>query len=282
MTKSNKELIPVFYGDFPVKLLPDITLNPHTLGFPLHWHERIEFHRIKEGYLEIFCNDKQIVAKKDDIVIISPTLSHSGTSGAEGVIYDVIMFDLAELAGNNKAIVDFLKPLYEGKIFFDTITENPLILEELDKIIKLTSNRKDCHYMEIIGHLTNLIGLLYKFCNPQKNSKIKSEDRFESILNYIDNHISEDISTASLSNIFGYDQSYFCRKFKLLTGMSVMKYIQITRLENAKKLLLKSKYSIKLIANTCGYTNNAYFTSRFKEMYGITPTQMRKSNLSSI
>ena len=93
--------------------------------------------------------------------------------------------------------------------------------------------------MEIIGHLTNLIGLLYKFCNPQKSSKTKLEDRFESILNYIDNHISEDISTATLSNIFGYDQSYFCRKFKLLTGMSVMKYLQITRLENAKKLLLK-------------------------------------------
>lgn len=135
--------------------------------------------------------------------------------------------------------------------------------------------------MEIIGHLTNFIGLLYKFCNPQKSSKTKSEDRFENILNYIDSHISEDISTATLSSIFGYDQSYFCRKFKLLTGMSVMKYIQITRLENAKKMLLKSKYSIKQIAITCGYSNNAYFTSRFKEMYGITPIQMRKTNLSS-
>jgi len=281
MPNSNKELTPVFYGDFPVKLLPNITLKPNTSGFPLHWHERIEFHRIKKGSLELFCNDKQIIAKKNDVVIISPTLLHSGSSGKDGVIYDVIMFDLTELAGNNKAMVDFLKPLYEGKIIFDTVTKNPKISEQLDKIIDLTNNRKNCHYMEIIGHLTNFIGLLYKFCNPQKSSKTKSEDRFENILNYIDNHISEDISTATLSSIFGYDQSYFCRKFKLLTGMSVMKYIQITRLENAKKMLLKSKYSIKQIAITCGYSNNAYFTSRFKEMYGITPIQMRKTNLSS-
>lgn len=276
MSNSKKELIPVFYGDFPVKLLPNTTFKVEETGFPLHWHERIELHRIKKGSLELFCDDKQFVAKKDDVIIISPTLLHSGKAGKDGVVYDVIMFDLTELIGNNKAVVDFLKPLCEGKIFFDIITNNSLILEQIDKIIEISNNRKNYHYMEVIGNLTNLIGLLYKFCKPQKNPKSQTEDSFESIFNYIDNHFSEDISTATLSRIFGYEESYFCRKFKQRTSVSVMKYVQIIRLENAKKLITKTTRSIKQIASDCGYTSNAYFSSRFKETYGITPMNMRK------
>ena len=45
---------------------------------------------------------------------------------------------------------------------------------------------------------------------------------------------------------------------------------------DAKKLITKTTRSIKQIASDCGYTSNAYFSSRFKEMYGITPMNMRK------
>ena len=280
MPNSKKELTPIFYGNFPVKLLPKITHKSDSGGFPLHWHESIELHRIREGSLELFCGDEQLLLKKDNVAIISPTLLHSGRASKEGVIYDVVMFDLSELGGSNNA-VDFLKPLYEGKIVFDCIADNPEILAATDEIIALSNNRKNCHYMEITGKLYSLIGLFYKYCNPHSNQNRQTEEGFDGVIDYINNHFSEDISTITLSNMFGYDTAYFCRKFKSLTGMSAMKYIQILRLEKAKKLLLESTDSIKHIASLCGYSDNAYFAERFREMYGETPTKLRQSKRNS-
>jgi AraC-like DNA-binding protein len=56
-----------------------------------------------------------------------------------------------------------------------------------------------------------------------------------------------------------------------------MKYIQVLRLEEAKKLISKSNSSIKDIALSCGFSDVAYFTNCFKRLYQITPTQMREN-----
>ena len=56
-----------------------------------------------------------------------------------------------------------------------------------------------------------------------------------------------------------------------------MKYIQVLRMEEAKKYILKSELSIKDIALTCGFSDTAYFTNCFKKLYQMTPSQMRES-----
>jgi len=131
----------------------------------------------------------------------------------------------------------------------------------------------------VLGYVYNLMGLLYEHCVTIENTTTNIEEKFGKVINYINKHFAEDISSSFLSSKFGYEEAYFCRKFKKNTGITVMKYIQVLRLEESKKLITKSDFSIKDIALTCGFSDVAYFTNCFKKLYQMTPTQMREQKI---
>lgn len=54
-------------------------------------------------------------------------------------------------------------------------------------------------------------------------------------------------------------------------------YLRTYRLQVAKKLLLETESSVTEIASKIGYENPNKFTSAFKETYGSSPTEFRKS-----
>ena len=104
---------------------------------------------------------------------------------------------------------------------------------------------------------------------------LPTQKHFDRTIDYINEHYTENISAASLSRRFGYDESYFCRKFKKQTGLTVMKYIQILRIEKARRLLAETGLPVQDIAQQCGFSDTAYFTNRFKSICHMTPTQIR-------
>ena len=55
-------------------------------------------------------------------------------------------------------------------------------------------------------------------------------------------------------------------------------YVQQLRLEYAAKLLVEQpELSIVQIAADCGYSSSAYFTDRFRQQFGVTPSEFRKA-----
>ncbi|MBR3764900.1 MAG: helix-turn-helix transcriptional regulator, partial [Clostridia bacterium] len=62
-------------------------------------------------------------------------------------------------------------------------------------------------------------------------------EAFVDIVAYIDNHYTENLTSEGISKMFGYNNTYFCKKFKSVTGMTVMNYVKHLRLSKAKKLL---------------------------------------------
>ena len=68
------------------------------------------------------------------------------------------------------------------------------------------------------------------------------------------------------------------RKINAVTGENISKYILQVRMLRAKQLLDSNKdYTIAEVAYKCGYEENSNFTRAFKMLYGITPTQYRKT-----
>jgi len=274
---NKHEIKPIIYGNFPIKILPDYSFRPNELAFPLHWHDRFELLLIKQGSLDFYCSNEHIVFNEGDVAIISPKTLHSGFAGENGVVYDVVMFNIDNFFNETTASEEFLKPLHDGNIIFDNKTTNTQVISQLKSIINAYLNRSDYQPLIVLGYVYNLIGLLYTYCSTSSKSTTLIEEKFEKVINYINKHFAEDISSSYLSKKFGYEEAYFCRKFKKNTGINVMKYIQVMRMEEAKKYILKSELSIKDIALTCGFSDTAYFTNCFKKLYQMTPSQMRES-----
>lgn len=74
------------------------------------------------------------------------------------------------------------------------------------------------------------------------------------------------------------NRSYFCRQFHEITGRTAIAYVNEYRLAKARALLLTTSASITEIASATGYADSSYFTRRFKELYGISPSAMRRES----
>ena len=105
---NKHEIKPIVYGNFPVKILHDFEIRPNELAFPLHWHDRFELLLIKQGSLDYYCSTEHVIFKEGDVAIISPKSLHSAFAGADGVVYDVIMFNLDHFINGTIASKNFL------------------------------------------------------------------------------------------------------------------------------------------------------------------------------
>lgn len=274
---NNREILPIFYSDFPVRIIPDYGFKANAMAIRLHWHERFEMLLIKEGELELYCANEHITLEPGSVAIISPKLLHSGFAGKNGVLYDVLTFDVDHFLNNTSASDYYIKPICDSGIVFERKTRNPEIVKQLAAIVEAYKNREKQNQLIILGYIYNLIGLLYTYCRVIQKPTTLAEKKFDNIVNYVNENFSSDISSSSLSEKFGYDEAYFCRKFKNKTGLTVMKYIQVLRLEKANDLLSKSTLSIRDIAISCGFSDMAYFANCYRKFYNSSPSEMRKN-----
>lgn len=77
---------------------------------------------------------------------------------------------------------------------------------------------------------------------------------------------------------YSYIQTY--RKIQGATGCSPSIYIRQIRLNRACQLLVKTDLTINQIAFLVGFKTQSYFSAKFSEYKGISPTQYRKQQSS--
>lgn len=107
----------------------------------------------------------------------------------------------------------------------------------------------------------------------------KEEDvgEIRSIRDYIENHMSEDITVKTLADTMHMSVTHFSRVFKQKSGFSPYEYVVNVRLNKAKELLLKSDMSITEIAYETGFNSEANFVYCFTKNEGISPGKFRKT-----
>jgi YesN/AraC family two-component response regulator len=93
---------------------------------------------------------------------------------------------------------------------------------------------------------------------------------------YIRSHFSEKISLEAISMEVGMNPTYFSKLFNEEMGCSLSEYINQIRIENAKGLLLRTRYTLVEIAGCVGYEDQGYFSRKFKQFAGVTPGSYRK------
>ena len=273
---NKKELRPFYLGEYGLKVIYRFTFQRDVVAFAMHWHDHAELLRIWEGSLILTCANHRLVLKPGDVGIISSQMLHTGSAGPEGVIYDVIQIDFGLLLNETNISATYLQPLAYGSCLFEPLIQNQEILDRLDAIVDARKNPESQQPLQLLGWLYDLAGLLYKHCVIHDVLNLPVQKQLGPVIDYINEHYTENISSAMLSHKFGHEEAYFCRKFKKHTGLTIMKYIQILRMEKARKLLVETDLPVQDVATACGFTDTAYFNNCFKKLYRITPSKMRQ------
>lgn len=121
--------------------------------------------------------------------------------------------------------------------------------------------------------------LLTEYSQIISSSKTQEENPLiTKVCNYLDQHLQEDISLEQMANIINVSPFYLSKLFKEEKGITFINFISDKRLEKARDLLEHSDLSIKEITSEIGYNDQNYFSRIFKNKYGLSPKEYRKSN----
>lgn len=275
MLDAYKELTPVVYGEHAIKYLY-VEREAGRMCFQMHWHDRVELLYVTSGNLQVHLDDRQAEVLAGQVAVIGPRMLHCGFAGEAGVKFHTIMFDLEKFYNQTVASEKYLAGFFRNEVCFQPVAENKYVIEQVRQLVDILTAEEESNPLTAVGLVYSIIGSLYRFCTESIKPIQKISENFRNILEYINEHFAEDISTQNLSLRFGYNETYFCRRFKSVTGITLMRYIQILRMELAQKLLKNTEKSIAEIALECGFTDISYFSNCFKKQVGLSPKEFRR------
>lgn len=144
-----------------------------------------------------------------------------------------------------------------------------------DLYIQKTENSKD---PESVWEL--LKNVFCTFADRVKAQKTQQHSKTIAICqNYIFKNIYNQISVKQLAKVANVNSDYLSILFKKEVGISLSEYIQCERIEEAKKLLTFTTYSLSDICASLNFSDQSYFTKIFKKFTNETPGKYRKSHV---
>lgn len=103
-----------------------------------------------------------------------------------------------------------------------------------------------------------------------------SQQNLQKTIEYINEHLNENLFLSDIANELEMSQYYFCRLFKQSTGVTPHKYLMQQRVERAKQLLKQPELTVTEVAIRCGFSHQSHLAKYFRLHTGVTPTQFRQ------
>lgn len=91
-----------------------------------------------------------------------------------------------------------------------------------------------------------------------------------------DHHYELEFSLQSSQERYQVSKYRLCREFAAHFGEPPLRYLNMKRIENAKKMLLTSERSVQTISSMVGFDNVNHFINLFKKYVGTTPASFRQ------
>ena len=117
-----------------------------------------------------------------------------------------------------------------------------------------------------VSAVWQLVDIFYEI-----SPETETETYVSKALGIIKHQYMYDISVNSITDSLGLDRSYFSHLFKKEMGISPGQYLMEYRLKKALALLMRGKYSVKVVAASVGYKDVFSFSRSFKKYYGVPP-----------
>lgn len=159
----------------------------------------------------------------------------------------------------------------------DSLAEK--ISVSLNKINDLFTNKENyCEILataEILTMFSNIAKHTHNTVAAPKRAA-KPDAALVKSIEYINSHLSEELTLEKISEVCGLSPNYFSNLFRSQTGVKLWDYIGEQRINLATKYLLENPSEpIISIALRCGFNNCPNFNRTFKKITGQTPKKYK-------
>lgn len=251
----------------------------------MHTHPSFELYYSISGGRQFFIDNKYYPVQPGDAFVINQHESHCLTHVDQGlherIVLSIDPSFVARLSTNSTDLAYCFGDRSDG--FSHRL---PLTTDQQRQLIylvhKITS--ADGYGADAIENaaFTELLVMLNGVFRSREQFSIAGEryrynESVTAIIDYINRHIHEKPTLASIAEQFHISSTHLCRVFKAETGTTIHKYLQMRRISIAKQLLAKG-CSVATTCEQSGFNNYANFIRTFTKTVGIPPRQFGKSS----
>jgi len=264
------------YNQIPIRFF-DHKFEGEDIFTGLHWHRSVEINLVTKGRINFQVDGKNRRVEEGEWIIVNSGEIHANnwverTDTYEAVAILISKSFLEAWAGKDKYYVNPQKNEKD-----DEITKSLLQIKEI------CNEKSDTYKLELMEQMFSLLRCLEKY-SVSVDRKDKSEQPTENvkkIINYIDEHYSEELSLGMVAEKMNYSIAHLSRLFKEHVGYNFSEYIQGVRIANAVKMLRDDEeLPLMRCALESGFPNVKSFIVAFKRQYGCTPSEWKKKNIN--
>lgn len=122
-----------------------------------------------------------------------------------------------------------------------------------------------------------MINILTIFATKAREKKrSKNQLVIDRVLTVVANRYNQDLTLSDVAEQVHLTPNYVGALFKSVVGESFVDYLTRYRMERAKELLGDIDKKIYEVSSAVGYNNISYFCTKFKNIYGLSPTEYRE------
>ena len=122
-------------------------------------------------------------------------------------------------------------------------------------------------------------GAISKATKTEDSRTLAHSSIFELIVDYMNEHICDNITLAQLCSNFYMGKTQLCALFSEHCGEGPIEYYSKLKIARAKKLLLEGA-SVSKISDTLGYSSIHCFSRAFKKAVGVSPIEYKRKILA--
>lgn len=233
------------------------------------------FYLIQKGRFSIWVDFAEVIIDGPALFYILPRQVKFMTSESylEGwtLTVDPVLID--------KGLFD----IFEKEIFYPTpINASLEITGNLGSLIKILHSvrQSNLHVLNLQRHLANSCLGLFASAYSQNNARRQYPDnrQFQITQQFFERlrkGWQKEKSPAYYAETMNISLNYLNGCIKAITNNSISYWIQLEVIQQAKRMLYHSSFSVKEIAHELGFEDTAYFTRLFTKVTGKSPRQFR-------
>ena len=237
----------------------------------LHWHENIEICYMLRGSADFTVGNETYSFTPGDIVIVPSRELHLFEDHGDNYV-NICLIPVRDLTYWIHDL-PFLPPF----ISHQQIAEIDGLKEQIEDIF--TSMMEEKLSNKPYSAQILLTRTLHLWCLLARNFKTntyaitKHRNLIQPILDQISHDCSKPYSLKMLAAQLNYTPEYLSTIFHECVGMGFKEYLDNSRINQAKNMILAHSFSISEIAVKCGFENIRTFNNRFKKIVNMTPSE---------
>jgi two-component system response regulator YesN len=111
---------------------------------------------------------------------------------------------------------------------------------------------------------------------PGQKIRVKAWKSIENAVSYVRRNMHRSIGVKDMSRAAGLSEAYFSRVFRRCLGLSPYAYLNVLRVDTAKRLLIQGEHNCSEAAARTGFRSVQVFSKAFRKATGLSPTEWVK------